>query len=134
MIGISEVKEIVKQKLIDDAIELNVEFAPDNPSEFRVTHPKGTILIAYGGTSYSEPMITKQSAISTINIILCLRTGFNGEKGVECVDLVRKSLTSNFLICGHRMWCSNIAVDGEDNGIWYYTLTFILPYAIYQGE
>ncbi len=134
MIGINEVRENIKHKLTNDITELNVEFAPDNPSDFKVKHPKGTILIAYGGTNYSEPTITKQSAITTINIILCLRIGFNGEKGVSCIDSVRKCLTNNFLICGHRMWCSNIAVDGEENGIWYYTLTFILPYAIYQGE
>jgi len=135
MVTINETKALIKDKLRGEIPELSVEFAPDEPSNYKVKHPKGSILIAFNGSSFSEPIGIQQTAVMNIEIVLCLRNEYNAEQGNELIDLVRSVLTcDNFRIRGFRMWCSNIAVDGEDAGVWYYTLSFVLPYAMYHGD
>lgn len=135
MVMINETKALIKDILKEEIPELSIEFAPDDPSNYKVKHPKGAVLIAYNGSSFSEPVGIQQTAVMNIEIVLCLRPEYNNKQGNECIDLVRSALTSdNFRIRGFRMWCSNISVDGEDGGIWYYTLGFVLPYTMYHGD
>lgn len=135
MIPLLEIRQKIKTALDDKLGGLvSVEYAPEKPREYAVLHPNGSALIEFTGTSFSEPDIMQQTALINFNIELCLRAGYNGECGLQILDLVRQTMTTQININGLGFYCTGQTNDGEENGVWFYSNNFILPQIIRKGD
>lgn len=126
---IAEVENLIIEKIKENIPELHVEGFPDKPSEFRLTHPKGAILVHYQGGNYSEPkslgyiVQDKKLEFSVTVVTRNLRTH---EGAYSYLDRVREILT------GYRPKnCSKMQPSKENflietAGIWQYSINFTL--------
>ena len=76
--------------------ELAVELFPENPKAYRLNHPAGAILVAFGHSRFSRVDATDavlQSRDITLTLTLVFRQ-LNGPHGVVgYLDLIREALT-----------------------------------------
>ncbi len=55
---IKEIEEAIIERLKSKITDLVVEGFPEKPSEYKLMHHKGAILVAYAGSTYEEPAAT----------------------------------------------------------------------------
>lgn len=108
--------------------ELHVEGFPEKPSEFRLLHPKGAILIHYQGGNYTESKSInfiyqeKKLEFSITIIAKHLRTHTGA---YEYLDKTRELLTGFKPENCTKMYPIKEEFIGEDGGIWQYSINFI---------
>src|SRR5690606_29811367 len=105
--------------------ELSIELFPENPKGYRLNHPTGAVLVAFGNSKFggSEAL---DAAFLARNLMLPLTLVFrqlNGAKGVIAyLDQVRESLTGwKPPHCDLPMVPVDEAFIGQVNGVWQYT-------------
>jgi hypothetical protein len=108
--------------------ELMVELFPENPASYRLNHPCGAILLAYGkstfgGSEAGDAMFLARNII--IRLTLVFRQ-LNGKDGVICfLDQIRSCLTGWFAPhCDQA--CRPVAEQfiGQVSGLWQYGQDF----------
>ena len=52
---ITEIEDAIIERLKTNIPDLLVEPFPDNPSAYRLLHPKGAVLVRYRGGRYTNP-------------------------------------------------------------------------------
>ncbi|AVH35416.1 hypothetical protein AL532_03365 [Pseudomonas monteilii] len=108
--------------------KLAVELFPEAPSGYRLNHPRGAILVAFGNSKFGEPEALDavfQQRNMTIPLTLVFRQ-LNGRDGViSYLDAIRDCLTG-----WYPPHCDNACrpVDevfiGQVAGLWQYTQRF----------
>jgi hypothetical protein len=110
--------------------ELMVELFPENPAGYRLNHPRGAILVAYGKSTFggSEAL---DSMFQARNIVVRLTLVFrqlNGKDGViSYLDQIRACLTGWYAPhCDQA--CRPVAEQfiGQITGLWQYGQDFAL--------
>ena len=120
----NSITEILKEKFP----ELHVEGFPEKPSEFRLLHPKGAILVHYQGGNYSETKSLaciyqdKKLEFSITIVMKHLRTH---EGAYEYLDKIRQILTGYKPENCTKMYPIKEEFISEDSGLWQYSINFV---------
>jgi len=108
--------------------ELAVELFPENPMQYRLNHPCGAILLAYGRSTFGGSEAT-DAVFQTRNIVIRLTLVFrelNGKDGVvSYLDRIRSCLTGwSAPHCDKA--CSPVSEQfiGHRDGVWQYGQDF----------
>lgn len=134
MIDTYSILEQIKERLEQDITDLAVDFAPDNPVEANFIHPRGKVFISYEGSNASEPTGNSQSVNHNFATFTGLKSSVKLKDRLKYLDSIRQSITGNLFINGYYLYWTNTSVVGEDENVWYYETTFVLPGIGYIGE
>lgn len=107
--------------------DLLVEAYPDNPSTFKMIHPKGAVLIHYSGSKFNsslfEEVIIQERKLTYDLIILNRSLRSNG--GIyETMDKIRESLTGYQYDPTTKFYPIDEEFILEENGLWQYAMRF----------
>lgn len=108
--------------------ELMVELFPENPLQYRLNHPRGAVLLAYGKSTFGHSEST-DAIVQSRNVVLRLTLIFrqlNGTTGVvRYLDRLRTCLTGWYPPNADQA-CRPIAEQfiGHQNGVWQYAQDF----------
>lgn len=111
---------------------LNIDI-PVSLDNYKLTHPIGSYLIVYKGSTFSQTdvkNIIAQNRDLEIMVVVVARTGFTMTPE-EYLDLIIDQI-SGYEITGlkrtdRRIYCKEDEFLGEENGIWSYAATFVVP-------
>lgn len=108
--------------------ELSVELFPENPKSYRLNHPTGAVLVAFGSSKFGGSDAL-DAEFQERNLVLPLTLVFrqlNGAKGViGYLDQVRDCLTGwRPPHCDIAMAPVDEVFIGQVNGVWQYTQRF----------
>ena len=127
--AINKTENQIIQKLKENILELHIEGFPEKPSEFRLTHPKGAILVHYQGGSYSDTkglgyiVQDKKLEFSVTVVTRNLRSHIGA---YSYLDKVRELLTGFKPDNCSKMQPIKEEFLSETNGIWQYAINFSL--------
>lgn len=108
--------------------ELMVELFPENPAQYRLNHPRGSILLAYGKSTFGGSESTDsifQARNMTLRLTLVFRQ-LNGKDGVvSYLDRIRACLTGWYAPhCDQAFRPIFEHFIGHMNGVWQYAQDF----------
>lgn len=108
--------------------ELMVELFPENPPQYRLNHPRGAILLAYGKSTFGGSEST-DAVFQARNMALRLTLVFrqlNGKDGVvSYLDRIRSCLTGWYPPhCDQACRPVSEQFIGHMNGVWQYAQDF----------
>ena len=121
--------EIIEQ-LQDNITDLKTEAYPEKPSEYRLIHPKGAILVHFKGSHYDKPEegnLIQQIISLNFSLTLMIK-GLRDKNGAytyisEIISVLTGFIPTN---CG-KMYPVNTDFLQEDGGVWKYSLNFTVP-------
>lgn len=107
--------------------DLAIEYFPDKPSEYRLNHAKGVLLLSYGKSTFSQPHDTGsvvQARELQLTITSMVRS-LNGRVGVIAVlDQLRLAIIGYTPpSCRRKIYAVSEDFLGENAGIWSYQTT-----------
>ena len=122
------VLDAVLTRLREKLPQLQVEYFPEKPSEYRLNHPVGALLVSYAGSRFDKPNDIG-AVLQTQTIQLCVTVVFrqlNGKRGaIDVLDAVRRILGGYTPPnCRRRIWLTREVFIGEVKGLWQYALDF----------
>ena len=89
------VLDAVLAQLREKLPQLQVEYFPEKPAEYRLNHPVGALLVSYAGSRFDKPNDIG-AVLQTQTIQLCVTVVFrqlNGKRGaIDVLDAVRRIL------------------------------------------
>lgn len=108
--------------------QLVVELFPENPKNYRLNHPRGAILVAFGSSKFGNPEAL-DSVFQERNLIIPLTLVFrqlNGRDGaVAYLDDIRDCLTGWYPPhCDNACRPVEETFIGQVNGLWQYGQRF----------
>ena len=107
--------------------QLAVEFFPDRPSEYRLNHPKGALLVSYPGSKFGDPIditYVAQPRDVKLSVTVVMRQ-LNGRGGaVDVVDTVRQVLVGWRPPDCKKARAGPDTFLGETAGLWQYAVDF----------
>lgn len=128
--------DAIVEKLCKDNISSSLEvskiFMKDLESP--ISHANGVCLVYSGGKYYTEPQGEQQANTTQFNIQIGLRLSYLRSFGESIIDQIRQSVTSNLYVEGSAPYCISEVSDGQESGVWYWDLSFIIPGLNYVGE
>lgn len=118
--------------------DMAVEYFPDKPSEYRLNHPKGALLVSYLGAKYQEPIDTSavvQPATLKLNVTVVLRQ-LNGKDGAVAMLTRLRSALIGYKPpnCRRKVWAVGEQFLGETAGIWQYALDVSTEAIVVEDE
>ncbi|MEM3091770.1 MAG: Gp37 family protein [Candidatus Pacearchaeota archaeon] len=140
---IKEIKEIIKSLLEESVknklsphLQIPVEI-PTSIEQYKLSHPIGAYLVVYKGSNYEQKDIRNIIAQNrnieiTIIVTARYRNEFTPE---EYLDFAINSLSgydTGAKRTDRLIYCSNDEWLGEENGIWSYAATFVVPVEFYM--
>lgn len=120
---------------------IGVERYPNNPTSYKLTHPKGVVLVRYNGTNFANPVgASANTGLQTglmewefVIIMRNLRFDRNQEGVYELLERVRAAICA-LNIKGHGFFYqTNEDFLAESEGIWQYGMHFMLPRIYRRG-
>jgi hypothetical protein len=122
-----EALDSVMARLKDGNPDLAVEYFPDDPDTYQLTHPKGALLVSYPGADFGESVdaaIVVQERDLAVAITLLFRQ-LNGRDGaVERLDLLRRQLVGFAPEHCRKMTARKEKFLQQKSGVWYYAALF----------
>ena len=121
----TEIIDRIKSKISD----LHIEGFPDKPSEFKLTHQTGAILVHYQGGSYSDSKSVGciyQDKKLEFSITVVTRNLRSYKGSYFYLDKVRQILTGFRPLGCTKMQPVKEDFISENNGIWQYAINFSL--------
>jgi len=129
--SINTIEQSIITQLQSVLTALQIEGFPDKPSEYRLLHPVGAVLVAYNGTNYSKPEgmgQVIQTADMEFSVTLIVRNLRDKNGAYIYIDSIVSTLTGYSPTGAGKMYPTNITFLNESNGVWQYGLTFIAHY------
>jgi hypothetical protein len=126
---IAEVENQIIEKIKENVPELHVEGFPEKPSEFRLTHPKGAILIHYQSGNYSQPKsigYIVQDKKMEFSVTVVTKNLRSHEGAYFYIDKVRELLSGFKPDNCSKMQPTKENFLLETAGIWQYAINFTL--------
>lgn len=133
--SIQDMIDKIVERLKQTGLPILVEAFPDDPSKFKLLHPQGAALVAYGGSRYGAPgsldRIVQERAVQ-FDITLLLRKLHGRDSAVTTLDAIRVALTGLRLSNrtdlfgqpqGARLRPANDRYIGHSGGVWRYLIT-----------
>lgn len=130
--------DAVVARLKDRMPDLAVEYFPDKPSEYRLNHPRGALLVSYLGAKYQEPIDTSavvQPATIKLTVTATLRQ-LNGKDGAVAVLTRLRSALIGYKPpnCRRKVWALAEQFLGETAGIWQYAMDVATEAIVVEDE
>lgn len=137
MMLIGYIESEIIDKIQNKIPELHVEGFPDKPSEFRLTHPKGAILVHYQGANYSQSeslgyIVQDKKLEFSITIITRDLRSCHG--AYVYIDFIRNLLTGYKPENCSKMQPVKEQFISENAGIWQYAINFTLTTPNIEGR
>lgn len=141
---VKEVMQLLETKLnnavfsLDAGDKVIVEI-PRSVEEYKLSHPNGALLIVYRGSQYRDidmAQFTAQERDMEIGVIIAVRTRKQGMQPFEYVDYVLDTLAGIEIFNKTKVGRIAAAEDeflNEENGVWYYAVTFAVPTEFWQS-
>lgn len=126
---IKTIEDQIISKIKQDIPELHVEGFPEKPAEFRLTHPKGAILVHYQGANYSESKsigYIVQDKKLEFSVTVVTRNLRSHEGAYFYTDKVKEILTGYKPDNCSKMQPNKESFLSEEAGIWQYAINFTL--------
>lgn len=105
--------------------QLAVEYFPDKPTEYRLNHPRGALLVSYLGSQFDKTVdvtYIAQPRTVKLSVTVILRQ-LNGRGGaVDVVDDVRRALIGWQPPDCRKVWAVSDKFLGETAGLWQYAV------------
>lgn len=125
--NILEIEQAIIERLKLKIDGIPVEPYPDKPSEYRLLHARGALLVRYVGSDFSPPLptdIVVQDRDVDFDVVVVMRH-LTGHDGIyEMLDSVRMALTGFKPLGCSQMYPTSEKFVSEENGIWQYAVTF----------
>ncbi|WP_047257741.1 Gp37 family protein [Chromobacterium subtsugae] len=106
---------------------LLVEYFPERPSEYRLNHPAGALLISYLSSQFGAPVdagAVVQPRTLKLSVTVVLRQ-LNGRTGaVAVLDDVRRALVGYRLPDCRKLQAAGERFLGQSAGLWQYAADF----------
>lgn len=130
--------DAVVARLKERIPDLAVEYFPDKPSEYRLNHPRGALLVSYLGAKYQEPIDTSavvQPATIRLTVTATLRQ-LNGKDGAVAVLTRLRSALVGYKPpnCRRKVWATAEQFLGETAGIWQYAMDVATEAIVVEDE
>lgn len=128
--AINTIETDIINKLKTVITDLQIEGFPDKPSEYRLLHPSGAILVAYNGATFAIPEgsgFILQTVNLEFSITLMIRNLRDKNGAYSYIDSIIETLTGYSPTNCAKMYPTNVTFLDESNGIWQYGLTFTAP-------
>lgn len=120
-----QIIDAVVKRLAMKLPHLAAEYFPDKPSEYRLNHPKGALLVSYLGSQFDKTVdvtYIAQPRTVKLSVTVILRQ-LNGKGGaVDVVDLVRAALVGFRPPDCRKVWAVSEKFLGETAGLWQYAV------------
>lgn len=126
---IANIETAIIERLKSKISDVLVEGFPEKPSEYKLLHPKGALLVSYAGSTFSEPEavdIVLQTRKIEFDITVVMRHLRTHEGAYAYLDAVRTVLTGYRIPGCSKMYPTREQFISEENGIWQYAITFTL--------
>jgi len=114
----------------DERLVVELPVSVDN---YALNHPRGALLIVYRGSNYTSKgfaQLIAQNRDMEIGVIICARNLRRGKTPEDYLDFVIQSLSGIEIISkrgDRKIYCQEDEWLKEENGIWWYAATFIVP-------
>ncbi|MCY1404097.1 hypothetical protein D9M71_192970 [compost metagenome] len=108
------------------AQELSIELFPENPSTYRLNHPRGAVLLAYGRSTFPESEATdavfqRRELVFSLTLVFRQLNGTNGV--IPYLDRLRECLAGFWLPhCDKACRPVGERFIGQLQGVWQYSL------------
>ena len=124
---IKDLESAIVNTLKEALPDLLVEAYPDNPSSFKMIHPKGAVLVHYSGSKFNpslfEEVIVQERKL-TYDFIILSRS-LRGNSGIyETMDKIREALTGFQYDDTTKFYPIDEEFILEENGLWQYGMRF----------
>jgi len=120
-----QIIDAVLERLKAKLPHLAVEYFPDRPTEYRLNHPRGALLVSYLGSQFDTTVdvtYIAQPRTVKLSVTVVLRQ-LNGKGGaVDVVDAVRRALVGFRPPDCRKVWAVAEKFLGETAGIWQYAV------------
>ncbi|KKP40307.1 MAG: hypothetical protein UR30_C0005G0088 [Candidatus Peregrinibacteria bacterium GW2011_GWC2_33_13] len=126
---INEIENQIIERIKSQIQDLHIEGFPEKPSEFKLTHAKGAILIHYQGGNYSESKSLGyiiQDKKLEFSVTIVTKNLRSHEGSYFYLDKVRQILTGYRPANCSKMQPVKEEFISENNGIWQYSINFSL--------
>ncbi|MDZ7887748.1 MAG: Gp37 family protein [Pseudomonas sp.] len=106
--------------------ELGVELFPENPTQFRLNHPRGAVLVAFGkstfgGSEATDAMFQERNLVISLTLVFRQLNGKDG--AVSYLDRIRDTLTGWWPPhCDQALRPVSERFIGHLQGVWQYGL------------
>lgn len=123
---IGEIETAIVERLAERLTGVKVEAFPDKPDTYKMHHPKGVVLIAFGRSTYSQPRATDlvvQERRIEWDITLVMRNLRDHAGAYDVLDAVRLILTGWRPPACRKMMPVREQFLDQKQGIWTYVLT-----------
>jgi hypothetical protein len=126
---IADIENAIITRLRSRITGLQIEGFPEKPSEYKLLHPKGALLVSYAGSTFSEPKPTDivfQERKVEFDITVAMRHLRSHEGAYAYLDAVRIALTGYRIAGCSKMYPTKEEFLSEDSGVWQYAMTFAM--------
>lgn len=108
-----------------------VEYFPEAPGDYRLNHPRGALLVGYGGSRYGEPVslgAMAQQRWATVTVTLVFRQ-LNGRDGAVMAldDVIGALLGWRLPNTRGGLQAKRSRFLGQISGLWQYDIDFEAP-------
>lgn len=140
---IKEIKEIIKSLLEESVknklsphLQIPVEI-PISIEQYKLSHPIGAYLVVYKGSNYEQKDIKNIIAQNrnieiTIIVTARYRNEFTPEQYIDFAINSLSGYDTGAKRTDRLIYCINDEWLGEENGIWSYAATFVVPVEFYM--
>lgn len=126
--NILTVENAIIERIEDKVPGPKVEGYPDDPSTYRLTHPKGAILVHYQGASYGEPasFVVSQKQNARFDITIATKNLRTHTGAYAYLEEIKSALTGYMIPGLARLYPVQDGYLSYENGVWQYGMTFAL--------
>lgn len=117
--------EAVLARLRERIPQLQVEYFPEKPSEYRLNHPRGALLLSYVGSQFgdsvdSQYVAQEQRFRITVTLVMPQLNGKGG--ALDALDVARAALVGFRPPDCQALHMLRESFVGELKGLWHYAL------------
>jgi len=123
---IAEMEKGIVAKLAAKLPDIKVEEFPDDPKNYRLTHPHGAVLVAYGGGRRKNPdVLAGTSQERRIEYQLTIKTrSLRSHTGAYAILEGIETALSGEPIEGARFYCILDRFEDVSSGVWTYLAVY----------
>ena len=126
--NLKDIEQAIIDRLKSRITDVPVEAFPERPSEYRLRHASGVLLVVYRGSKYTESQsagVAVQARKQEWDVIIVSRNLRSHQNAYDLLDKVRAALSGYQVVpTAEIMAPIREQFINESNGIWQYGITF----------
>ena len=123
--SVQSIENAIITKLQETLPELSIEAFPENPTEYELIHPLGSVLVQYDGSTFRPNKVTNGAAVQIrdLRFVLALVLRNLRDSG-GCYDVLQRAAEAlGGLVIPGAVTCLtpvNESFSSEADGVWVY--------------